>query len=83
MARCALAMGMAALMTACASSLSGPRLIHVRDLPVRPVLDLEWVQNDRSAAAVAMAVMEQELQLPRLDVTLIFLQTARRFRPPC
>jgi hypothetical protein len=38
------------------------------------VLGLDWIRDYRAAAAVAMAIMEQELGIPRLDeVTLHFL----------
>jgi hypothetical protein len=60
------------LMTACAS-MSAPRVIQVHEMPERPVYATEWITSDRNAAAVAMAVMHRELNLPRLDVTMHFL----------
>jgi hypothetical protein len=70
----------AALLSVAACGVSGPRLVHVRDLPERPVYAADWITSDRNAAAVAMAVMERELNLPRLDVTLHFLPNRDAFR---
>ncbi len=70
----------AAALLSVAACASGPRLIHVRDLPERPVYAADWITSDRNAAAVAMAVMERELHLPRLDVTLHFLPNRDAFR---
>jgi hypothetical protein len=71
---------LAALTAACAGTPAGPRVIQVRDLPSRPAYDATWVQNDRAAAAVAMAVMERELRLPRLDVALHFYPNRQSFQ---
>jgi hypothetical protein len=73
---------MAALLSAAAcASVSGPHVIHVRDLPERPVYSAAWMTTDRAAAAVAMAVMHRELRLPRLDVTMYFLPDRDALRP--
>jgi hypothetical protein len=68
--RVLLVCAIATLAARCAGGSTSTTVIHLRDLPQRPTFDLAWVRNERAAAAVAMAVMEQELRLPRLDVTL-------------
>jgi hypothetical protein len=78
LAAAGLVLGVSAL-SGCAAGAAG-HVILLRDLPARPTLSAEWVQSDRAAAAVAMAVMEQELALPRLDVTLHFFPTRQAFQ---
>lgn len=68
------------LSAACATGAGGARILHVRDLPARPVYDPTWIQTERQAAAVAMAVIEQELGVPRLDVALHLLPDDDSFR---
>jgi hypothetical protein len=81
MDRCRRAACLVALLgVAACASLSGPRTIHTRDLPSRPVYDPAWITSDRAAAAVAMAVMEHDLGLPRLDVAMHFLPNRDAFR---
>jgi hypothetical protein len=64
----------ATISAACAAGVNGPHLVPLRDVPRRPSYDTGWIQDYRAAAAVAMAVMERELGIPRLDeVTLHFL----------
>ncbi len=59
---------------ACAAGPNRPHLVQLRDVPQRPSYDIESIRDYRAAAAVAMAVMEEELGIPRLDeVTLHFL----------
>ena len=59
---------------ACAAGAARPHLVQLRDVPQRPSYRLDWIRDYRAAAAVAMAIMEQELGIPRLDeVTLHFL----------
>lgn len=47
-------------------------VIELRDLPRHPVRDVEWVQNNRTAATMAMAIMEADVGIPRLEATLRF-----------
>jgi hypothetical protein len=68
----------ALLLFACAAA--SPRTVHLGDLPRRPVYDAEWIRSERAAAAVAMAVMEEELGLPRLEVALHILPDREAFR---
>ena len=68
------------LLVACASTPAAPWQIRVADLPPRPTYDSSWIQNERAAAAVAMAVMERELQMSRPDVTLRFFPDRDAFR---
>lgn len=72
--------GMAALAAACAATARGPSVIHLRDLPLRPAFNIEWVRSNRAAAAMAMAVIEHELGVPRLDATLHFFPDRETFR---
>src|SRR5688572_10210496 len=59
---------------ACATVANRPHLVQLREVPQRPSYDLEWIRDYRAAAAVAMAVMERDLGIPRLDeVTLHIL----------
>jgi hypothetical protein len=77
--RLALGVVAAVLVAGCAAS-SLETAIHVRDLPDRPSYDPAWIVSDRAAAAVAMAVMDDQLRLPRLDVTLHFYPTRAAFQ---
>jgi hypothetical protein len=70
----------AIVIAGCATAPAGIRAIHVRDLPDRPSYDPAWIVSDRAAAAVAMAVMNEQLRLPRLDVTLQFYPTRAAFQ---
>jgi hypothetical protein len=72
-----LALGLSTL-SGCAAGAKG-KVIQLRDLPSRPTYSAGWVQSDERAVALAMAVMEQQLKLPRLDVALQIFPTARAF----
>lgn len=72
--------GVLVMLLACAACAVAPRTYQIADLPARPVYDAEWIRGDRAAAAVAMAVMADELGLPRLDAALHVLPDRDAFR---
>jgi len=70
----------ALLLVACASAAREPWVLSSSALSELPVRDLERVSTYPQALATTLDVMQRDLGLPALEVTLVFLPDTRRFK---
>jgi hypothetical protein len=68
-----------AALTACASAPTGPRAIATDTLKARPAYDLDWITSYETALATVCHIMERDLRLPRLQVTVRFYPDRETF----
>lgn len=68
-----------AALTACATAPAGPRAISTDGLRARPAYDLEWITSYETALATVGAIMERDLRMPRLQVTVRFYPDRQAF----
>jgi hypothetical protein len=73
--------GLAALLLgACATTAREPWVLTTDALPEPPLRDLEQISTYPQALATTLDIMQQDLELPALEVSLIFLPDTKRFK---